>query len=134
MAKKVIIFLLMIVSVSMSASAGTINNFNWEVPNLSMVGTTYGLTLTENTNKALDVQLSTNGNVKDKVEFWTIWFHSEARKSESLYATEGGNKQYSHNLNMANHAAGDQIFINFKNANGSALNGSYYIKGSANYH
>lgn len=50
-----------------------------------------------------------------------------------MTATEGGSQVRAYNINNQKHSAGDEIRINFKNANGN-INASYTISGYANYH
>lgn len=133
MIKRALLFGLIIATSTIPTFAGSVNGFWWTVPGASFTGETGVLNLTEDTNVGLDVKLNLNGDVKDKVTFWTSWWYSDTRKSNSVTVQEGGPSGRSMNVDNMYHASGDQIRINYKNAN-FGINTPYSINGNANYH
>lgn len=130
--KKFILLLLVIGSMFVAVSAGTIKINPWTVYWGNQVGETHVLYTTTTSKKSITVQLSRNGSVRDKVKFWTSEFYSEAFRCPGVVVQEGSSGT-SYNYNNTSNEPGEEIRIQYRNAN-SGFNTDYEIYGSANYY
>ena len=118
-----------LMAITTFVSAGSYNNFNWDVPPLGLWGEVYAR-CTETTEVALSVDLFSNGNEVDRVDFTTINAISESQTAGILTLNEGTSGSIN---NYSTHYANDQIYIEFKNSTG-AMTVGYSIRGNCNYH